>query len=340
MQLKWLIAQLEEFSFQSSYQGSLCGAIREELLAIERDGIEHSARLDDDVNHLHSILEILKDEQDKRNESFRYQEQEIESAYGDCADELMTAKDVLHKTKQTQAYWEDQLTQAKGRLFHCQWELKRAISELLAAQLATQAAQSSLDAAESAYQRAPATVRVESGTDKNGNTKYTEISNPALPGLMNRVHSAQGSLTQARTAERSAMSNKNTWQSEEADASRWVQSSAESANHMHEAKKHADSFLVNAEDSQLHIKNARESLRQNIPKLELIDENLSALDNCIAHQFSCRIKLKENNERILNILNDNEKIKDELSYLGYKTRQVFDNKVNLLTAFDRLIFTG
>ena len=340
MQPKWLIAQLEEFGFQSYFQSSMSETIRKELLVVESIGVEHSARLDNDVLRLYNLFKSLKRDQQERLEIFRRQEQQTELTFEERTSELLNAENAVDETAQEQKFWQSQFNKAQNWLSSTESRLDIAQSELVVAQRRVASAQSEYNSAVSAYNYASSQqIRVYAGRDRDGNDKYRYEQNPANAERA-RMNAAQSSLSTAESRQGVAISAVNAAKREKEKAVKQVNGASAAVNDTNNAKKNANSSLTSAQEAKSHTNNAKTSLETICSVLEVISDNLLALENCIERQSVCQHQLKQNNESIISTLNNNDQVREELSYEVYKIRQALEDKINLLAVFDRPIFMG
>lgn len=340
MQPKWLIAQLEEFSFLSQSQGALSDDIHKELILTESHGVEHTNRFDSDTHRFGVLYEQLIQDHRERWDSYERRYDHTLRTLDERESERIGAEDALEQTKMHQSFWRNQLSRAQDWKSRARKRVNDATEALNIAERSLSAAQSDYNSAKSNYDYARSqTIREYVGTDSKGNAQYRTRQNPATAELhaMNAAHAV---LQRARSVEKAARIELNSARAEYAEATTQVQGSEYAVSDMETARKHSCSALSSAEDAKNNTLNAKFTLDDERRFLEQMDDILSSIESCVYSQQNCQRELHQHNTKALMALRNNEYIQDDLSYEIYKIRYALENKANLLSAFDAPVFLG
>lgn len=340
MQPKWLIAQLEEYSFLSQSQNALSDEVCNVLSSNEKNGVEHSNRLDNDVYRFGALYEHLMDMQRERWDSHERRYQQTNRILEDREQELMASQTLLEKTKQRLSFWESQLTKAQT------WE-SRAGERVTAAEGRVYRAKVAREHSESVYNQAKATyahassqkIREYVGRDSKGNPQYRYVPNPAI-AERHAMDMANSKLQMAIAEEMQAESELNSARNELLRATRQVNGSRSAVCDMGISIKHAYSSLSNAEDAKTNSLTAKYMLDEERRTLQQMDDILKGIETCVHHQLNCQRDLHQQNGMALGVLRNNEQSQNDLVYEIYKLRYALENKANLLHAFDAPVFLG
>ncbi|WP_318520678.1 hypothetical protein [Photobacterium leiognathi] len=340
MQPKWLIAQLEEYSFLSQSQNALSDEVCRVLSSNEKNGVEHSNRLDNDVYRFGALYEHLMDMQRERWDSHERRYQQTNRILEDREQELMASQTQLSNTQNNESFWESQLAKAQS------WK-SRASERVSAAESRAYHAKAERERSQSVYNRAKAEydyassqmIRVYVGRDSKGNPEYRYERNPAAEErrAMNAAHSKlQSAIIEEKDAECELIAARD----ELFDASRQVEGSQSAVRDMTIAIKHAYSSLSNAEDAKTNSLTAKYMLDEERRTLQQMDDILKGIETCVHHQLNCQRDLHQQNGMALGVLRNNEQSQNDLVYEIYKLRYTLENKANLLHAFDAPVFLG
>ncbi|KDM89867.1 hypothetical protein [Photobacterium galatheae] len=340
MQPRWLIAQLEEYSFLSQSHRALSDEVRKVLTLTENHGVEHTNRLDSDVYRFTVLYEQLMQAKRERWDSYEHRYKQTAIALEERDQELTEAQTDLERTKEHQSFWQNQLSLARNWKARAQSRVENAKQALRIAEHNRISAESSYHSAKAAYEYARAQkISVYVGKDSDGRDVYESRPNPAT-AERHAMNSAYSSLQSAISEESLAKSELNAARNEYAQASHQVEGSLTAVADMEVATRHAYSALTNAEDAKTNTLHARYTLDEERRILEEMDDTLKGIENCVSSQQSCQRDLHQQNTKALTTLRHHEQIQDDLVYEIYKIRYALENKVNLLAAFDAPVFLG
>ncbi|OLQ85147.1 hypothetical protein BIY21_19345 [Vibrio ponticus] len=340
MQPRWLIAQLEEFSFLSQSQSVLSDEVRKVLTLTESHGVEHTNRLDSDVHRFAVLYAELMDEQRIRWDRHERNYQQTARTLDEREKELTQAQLDLESTKKSHSFWQNQLAQAQNWKSRAHKRVTSAEYDLDQAERKTRAAESDYRSAKSNYDYARSQmIQVYVGKDSRGNAQYEYRRNPATAEL-HALNAASSRLDSARSQEQVARQELSAAREEYSRASHQVEGSMSAVADMEVAKKHSYSALSSAEDAKTNTLNARYSLDEERRVLEQMDDILNSIESCVFSQQNCQRELHQHNSVANTALRNNEQIQEDLVYEIYKVRYALENKANLLAAFDAPVFLG